>query len=86
MYIHIYTCILYIYMCVYIYIYTHIHTYIYKFILAALGLSDSMWDLGGIEPGPPALRAQSLSHWTTREVSRFPFLVPLFIKRLNSEE
>ena len=31
-----------------------------------------MWDLvprPGIEPGPHALGAQSLSHWTTREVS-----------------
>ena len=30
-----------------------------------------MWDLApclGIEPRPPALGAQSLSHWTTREV------------------
>ena len=25
--------------------------------------------LSGMEPGPPALGAQSLSHWTTREVS-----------------
>ena len=34
-------------------------------------LSHSMWDLvsqPGIEPGSPALGAQSLSHWTTREV------------------
>ena len=34
-------------------------------------LSCGMWDLvpwPGIEPGPPALGAQSLSHWTTREV------------------
>ena len=39
--------------------------------LAALGLSCSMWDLvpwPGIESRPPALGAQSLSHWTTREV------------------
>ena len=30
-----------------------------------------LWDLvprPGIEPGPPALGAQSLTHWTTREV------------------
>ena len=30
-----------------------------------------MWDLvpqPGMEPGPPALGAWSLSHWTTREV------------------
>ena len=32
-------------------------------------LSCSMWDLvpwPGIKPGPPALGAQSLSHWTTK--------------------
>ena len=35
------------------------------------GLSYHTWDLvpwPGIEPGRPALGAQSLSHWTTREV------------------
>ena len=34
-------------------------------------LGCGMWDLvpwPGIEPGPPALGARSLSHWTTREV------------------
>ena len=39
--------------------------------LAVLSLSCSMQDLvswPGIEPGPPVLGAQSLSHWTTREV------------------
>ena len=37
-------------------------------------LSYSMWDLvpwPGIGPGPPALRAQNLSHWTTREVPEY---------------
>ena len=41
--------------------------------LAALGLSCSMWDLvpqSGIEPVFPALRAQSLNHWTTRKSPR----------------
>ena len=41
--------------------------------MAALGLSWGMWDLIpqlGIEPGPPALRMQSLSHWATREVPK----------------
>ena len=36
-----------------------------------------MWDLvprPGIKPGPPALGAWSLSHWTTREVCRKSFL------------
>ena len=39
-------------------------------------LCCSMWDLvpwPGIEPGPPALEAKSLSHWTTREVPKFGF-------------
>ena len=39
--------------------------------LAAQGLCCSMWDLvpqPGIQPRPPALGVQSLSHWTTREV------------------
>ena len=34
-------------------------------------LSCGMWGLvppPGIKPQPPALRAQSLSHWTTREI------------------
>ena len=34
-------------------------------------LGCGMWDLVprlGMEPGPPALGAQSLSHWITREV------------------
>ena len=34
-------------------------------------LNCSIWDLvpwPGIEPGPPALRVQNLSHWTIREV------------------
>ena len=42
--------------------------------LAVLGLSCSMWDLvpwPGMEPKPPALGAQSLSYWTTREVPEF---------------
>ena len=36
-------------------------------------LSWGMWDLvpwPGIKPGPPALQAWSLSHWTTREVPK----------------
>ena len=37
-------------------------------------LSCSMWDLApwpGMEPKPPVLGTQSLSHWTTREVLSF---------------
>ena len=39
-------------------------------------LSCSTWDIvpwPGIEPGPPALGVQSLSHWTTREVPNSVF-------------
>ena len=41
------------------------------------GLSGGLWELvprAGIEPGPPALGAQSLSSWTTREVPSFLIL------------
>ena len=41
-------------------------------------LSCGLWDLvprPGIKPGPPILGAQSLSHWTTREVPIFIFIV-----------
>ena len=37
-----------------------------------------MWDLvpwPGIKPRPPVLGAQSLSHWTTREIPRWRLLV-----------
>ena len=47
----------------------YFHVFIY---LAAPSLSCCMWDLvpwPRIEPGPLALRAWSLSLWTTREVS-----------------
>ena len=40
--------------------------------------SCSMWDLAlwlGVEPRLPALRAQSLSPWTTREVPEEAFLI-----------
>ena len=39
--------------------------------------SCTMWDVflqPGTEPGPPALGAQSLSYWTTREVPELNFL------------
>ena len=41
-------------------------------------LSYEMWDLvpwPGIEPQPPALGVRSLSHWTTREVPDYIFLL-----------
>ena len=40
-------------------------------LVVACEFSCSMWDLvpsPGIEPRPPALGVQSLSHWTTKEV------------------
>ena len=48
---------------------------IYLFVL---GLSCGIWELvpwPGIKPRPPALGAQSLSHWTTREVSHFSIVL-----------
>ena len=57
----------------------NIYLFIYLFFyLAAPGLSCDMQDLvswPGFEPGPPALGAQTVNHWTTREVS--PTLVIL---------
>ena len=48
--------------------------FVYLFIyLALLGLSCGMWGLvlcPGIEPRPPALGVQSLSHLTIREVPK----------------
>ena len=50
----------------------------YLFIyLAVQGLSCGLWDLvprPGIKPRAPALRAQSLSHWTTRGVPKLQLL------------
>ena len=44
------------------------------FFLTVPSLSCCMWDLvpwPGTEPRPPALGAQSVNHWTTREVPQF---------------
>ena len=46
-------------------------------------LSCGMWDLvprPGIKPGPPALGAWSLSHWTTRAVPEIDFWLHFFSK------
>ena len=54
-----------------------LYIYFLFIYLAAPGLSCGMGDLvpwPGIEPGPPALGAGSLSHWTTREVPGSSFL------------
>ena len=47
-----------------------------------LGFTCGMWDpapWSGIEPRPPALGAQSLSHWTTREVPSLTSLNFIFL-------
>ena len=61
-----------------------VHSSLIFMCLAAPGLcyriwtlSYSMWGLvpwPGIEPGPPALRALSLSHWTTGPPEEYPTL------------
>ena len=41
-------------------------------------LGCGVWDLvhqPGIKPGPPALGALSLSHWTIKEVTQFRFII-----------
>ena len=54
----------------YLSFYFYFLNYIFIY-LAVLGLGCSTRDIvpwPGIKPGPPALGAQSLNHWTTREV------------------
>ena len=66
----------------------NVHWFYYIFIhLAAADLSCGMWDLvpgPGIEPGLPALGTQSLSHWTTREVSHWLYIQDKIVE--NREE
>ena len=60
------------------------HTGFLIFIATCGILSCSTWDLvswPGIEHGPPALGAWSLSHWTTREVPLVRSLVTSFLVR-----
>ena len=55
---------------------------VYLFILAGPGLSCGTWDLlpwPGMEPRPPALGAQSLIHWTSREVPWLSFYICLHL-------
>ena len=47
----------------------------FKLLVAARGIQ---FPDQGLKPGPPALAAQSLSHWTTREV-------PTFINKINTQ-
>ena len=47
--------------------------FLFSYLFGCAGLNCSMWDLvpwPGTKPRPPAVGAQSLSHWTTREVLR----------------
>ena len=48
-----------------------------------------MWDLvsrPGIKPGPPALGARRLRHWTAREVPQLPFLTRLLSSAVTVTE
>ena len=48
----------------------------------AASFNCSIWDLvpwPGIKPWPPALGAQSLSHWATREVPNFGLILTLVL-------
>ena len=40
------------------------------------GNNEGLWEIQspGIKPGAPAMGAQRLNHWTTREVPPVPFL------------
>ena len=70
--------------CVFISLFTYFTIYLFIWLCQVLvmasrifscimqTLSCGLWDLvpwPGIRPGSPALGAQSLNHWTTREVS-----------------
>ena len=52
-------------------------------------LSCGMWDLvpwAGIEPEPPALGEQSLSHWTTKEVPLKIYTCTSLVKVLKNSQ
>ena len=66
--------------------YFKLFIYLHQVLVATCGifscamrpLSCAMWGLvprPGIEPAPPALEAQSLSHWTTGEIPNLIFQV-----------
>ena len=69
--------------CVYLFIYLFKILNYYLFIWLLKGYFNcSMWDLvpgPGIKPRPPALGAQRLNHWATREVPVCLFLATLCI-------
>ena len=55
------------------------------YLFGSTGLSCSLWDLlprQRLEPRPPALGAQSLSHWTTRDVPKHTIFLKLHFKYL----
>ena len=66
-------CLFYIYVCVCVCVYLYSKIYLFIWLYQLLGACEPLvvacgilvpWS--GIEPGPSALGAQSLSHWTTR--------------------
>ena len=46
----------------------HPQYFLFCFFLPHLTVCDNLAPQPGIKPTPPALEAQSLNHWTTREV------------------
>ena len=77
----------YLCICLSIYLSIYLSIWLCRVLVAACGvfflavarellIVACMWDLvpwPGIKPGPPALGAQSLSHWTSREVPMLLF-------------
>ena len=62
---------------------------VYLFILTGPGLSCGTWGLlpwPGMEPGPPALGAQSLIHWTSREAPWLSFRICLPLASCRKHE
>ena len=60
----------------------NLFTWLFWVLVAACKLGCGMWDLvpwPGIEPGPSALGARNLNHWTTREVPLLIFFSFIFI-------
>ena len=69
--------------------YFYLFIWLHWVLVTARGLlACHMWDLGPwprIEPGPPALGAQSPSHWTTREVLRINIFNLSFSSKLQMD-
>ena len=71
-------------------LFVEVHKYSFffskKFILVVWDLSCDMWEdlvpWPRIEPRPPSLAVLSLSHWTTREIPYFLFIIAQTTKQL----